>query len=65
MSDYVYLQGSENVQRAGHTMSDAADRISRSMSHFEFQIDRLERILTETVDRLEELARVNRAEVPE
>lgn len=47
MSEYIHLLGTEDVARAGRAMQSAADKMERAVSHFEFQLDRLERILQE------------------
>ena len=58
MSEYIYLMGSEDVEKAGYVMRDAAAEMTRaanqiweSMQRFEEAVNRLEAIkITEAAD---------------
>lgn len=53
---YMHLIGSEQVQRAASTMSDAADRMQRAASAIDTALDRFERRFEELVQRFETAA---------
>lgn len=49
----MYLQGSEEVSRAGYTIQQAADTISRAASSFDSAVERLGNILDQHACRIE------------
>ena len=49
----MVLIGSEDVLRAGHTMSDAAERMSRAAAQFHETLSAQERYLDSFLERLE------------
>ena len=51
--DYVYLQGSEDVQRAAGSMQSAADIMRSASGNLAGTIEQHERFLTEWLDRFE------------
>lgn len=53
MSDYVTLMGSEDVSRAGHNMTHAAEAMQRAASQFESVAERLIRALDDHAMRIE------------
>lgn len=57
MSDYVTLLGAENVQRAGHGMSAAADRMQQVAASFDESVRRLILALEEHAARIEQATR--------
>lgn len=61
MPDYTHLIGAEDVSRAGHNMQHAAESFSRSMMTLDNAVDRLERILSEHADRMEQIMRTKEA----
>lgn len=54
MADYVTLLGAENVQRAGHEISRAAERITWAASSIVDSNDRLIRALEDHAARVEQ-----------
>ena len=52
MSDSIYLQGSEDVARAGRDMSSAAESIARTQGWQQEHLDRWLLDFTEQVNRL-------------
>ena len=52
--DHINLLGSEDVQRAGHTISDSADRMQRAASQIDDSLERFLRGFTKQVNRLED-----------
>lgn len=54
MADYVTLLGAENVQRAGHEISSAAERIAWAASSITESNDRLMRALDAHATRIEQ-----------
>lgn len=59
MTEYIHLIGSEEVSRAGVNMSHAAESMQRSVQQFDFSVDRLQRILEEHAQRIEEAMKEN------
>lgn len=53
MSEYIYLVGQEQVERAARQISDAAERIERSMSLLNETMHRYAQVTEEAVSRLE------------
>lgn len=53
MTDYVYLQGSEDVANAGRNISGAAEEMRRAANQFDESSMRLVRSLDELVTRFE------------
>jgi len=49
----VYLQGSEDVRRAASTISSAAEQIDRAAQTISGEVQRLEHILEEKLQRFE------------
>lgn len=58
MSEYIHLVGAEDVQRAGITMSQAADDMQRAASSIDFAVERLLQGLNEFACRMEALKEV-------
>lgn len=68
MSDYVYLHGSEDVSRAGHSMAHAAEAISRAAAQIAESVSQYQRIseemsmqLAAVVESIERLVATARA----
>jgi len=59
MGDYVTLLGSEDVVRAGHNISGAADTMNRAAENFGYHVDRLEQILTTHIAELDRITTEN------
>lgn len=55
MADYITLIGAESVQRASHQMAEAAQKMYGAADSFDFQVTRLEIVLSEFGDRLEQI----------
>lgn len=53
--DYVYLQGSEDVSRAGHNMQSAAEQMSRAASTMSDALDQHRRWMDEWLERLQRI----------
>mgnify|MGYP003557937003 FL=1 len=53
MAEHVYLMGSEDVQRAGHAMSDAASTISQAMGSLHETLYQHRQLMDEMVGRFE------------
>lgn len=53
MQNYVTLLGAEDVQRAGHVISEAASQMNLAATSFDASVDRLERILEDHATRIE------------
>lgn len=51
--EHMYLSGSEEVQRASHTMSSAADQFSRSVRHLDDVLYRHRMYMDEWIVRYE------------
>ena len=45
MSDYVYLSGAEDVQRAGNKMREAGEKMERAASEIVWAVERLEQLV--------------------
>jgi hypothetical protein len=54
-NDYIILIGTEDIERAGYTIRDAALSMNHAADSFEFQVRQLERILQEFGDRIESI----------
>jgi hypothetical protein len=53
MSEYVYLQGSEDVKNAGHTMQRAAENMIRAANQFDSTLDRQIRFMDDWLIRFQ------------
>ena len=51
--DYVYLQGAEDVQRAGNAMSSAADDMRRAANQFDETMQQHQRFMDDWLSRFE------------
>ncbi|KKM26531.1 hypothetical protein LCGC14_1583900 [marine sediment metagenome] len=58
--DYIYLQGSEDVQRAAVAMQSAADTMRSSTGNLASVIEQHERFMTEWLDRFETILKENK-----
>ena len=52
--DNIYLNGSEQVQRAATSMASSADQMQRAAGDFGYHVERLERLWAEISVRLDE-----------
>jgi len=55
MSDYIVLMGSEQVQRAGNDMRDAAARMAQAADYIAESASRMERIFAEALADLDRI----------
>lgn len=51
MADYVYLQGSSEVERAGHQMARAAHEMQQAASNIDAALTNHQRFLEDWLDR--------------
>ena len=58
--EYVYLQGSEDVQRAAGAMQSAADTMRSATGNLAGTIEQHERFMTEWLDRFEMILKENK-----
>jgi hypothetical protein len=50
---YIHLIGAEQVERAAHTMSSAANEMQRAVANMEGALERNQRFLDDWLQRLE------------
>ncbi len=58
--EYVYLQGSEDVQRAGQAMRSSAETIQSASNNLSSAFYEHGRFMTEWLDRLEMILKENK-----
>lgn len=63
MSEYTHLVGAEQVERAGYNISSAVESMGRHVGYlgdhlerFSRRLDQFEAVMTDLVERLEDLA---------
>lgn len=55
MTDYIYLQGSEQVERAAYTMREAASQMDRAVNSMDYTLQAFLTRFEDAVARLEAL----------
>lgn len=53
MTETVYLSGSDDVRSGGRACSEAGDKMNHAASEITFAVERLERLLQISLDRME------------
>lgn len=64
MSEYITLLGSEQVQRAAHSMQNAAGEMQQAVSNFEDCLHRHRLFMDDWLERLGEVMKAARPQEP-
>ena len=62
MSDYMHLIGADEVSRAGHTMTNAADSMRSAAAVIDTALERHRAVMDDWLQRLEEILERDRKE---